>query len=231
MRLFIILIFLAFCAECAFAQPTIIPRMGATFSRVNGESAIEADQKTLTGFTMGIGFQFPVGKVFIQPELNYVQKGFGFTASETDQGFSIAVENKTRIDYLEVPILMKFYIAPSRVYFLLGPSVAVGIGGQSKSKVETDLFGTPFSFSVKGNVKFGDPPPSYNPEEDTEVYFDNRLDAGLQGALGVVVYKQVTIEIRYNYGLSNLQNDDDSKNRVIHLNMAVPLRLRAIKTK
>lgn len=199
--------------------------MGVTISRTNASDLEGIEQVSRAGVSLGAAVEIKLtSNMAIQPELNYTQKGFGFNAQGSDQGFFINVENKTRVDYLEVPLFAKIYLGSgSKVYFLAGPSLAVGIGGQSKSKVETDLFGTPFSITVKGKVKFGNPPTSYNPEEDTEIYLDNRLDFGIQGGLGISLYRQAAIEFRYNYGLSDAQDEEDSQNRVIHINMAVPL--------
>ncbi|QOI98121.1 MAG: PorT family protein [Flammeovirgaceae bacterium] len=224
-RLLLSLITLITISTELYSQSVIIPRFGVTVSRTNASNLEGIEQVSKAGISLGAAVEFKLTTtVAIQPELNYTQKGFGFNAQETDQGFFINVENKTRVDYLEVPLFAKIYLgAGSKVYFLAGPSIAVGIGGQSKSKVETDLFGTPLSITVKGKVKFGDPPATYNPEEDTEVYFDNRLDFGIQGGLGISLYRQAAVEFRYNYGLSGLQDEEDSQNRVLHINIAVPL--------
>jgi opacity protein-like surface antigen len=218
-------IFFSILAGSCFSQALVYPRIGATLSNTSATETDGIDQVSKVGFSVGAGFEFKLNDTFsLQPELNFTQKGFGFNAEESDQTFFISIENKTRIDYLEVPVFAKIYLGPTaKVYLLAGPSVAVGIGGQAKTKVTTDLFGTPFNVTVKGKVKFGEPPVSYNPEEDTEIYFDNRVDFGLQGGLGVIVYRQAAVELRYNYGLSDLMDEEDSKNRVIHINIVVPL--------
>lgn len=226
-RLILPLCIFAITTNLVFSQPLVIPRIGLSISRTNSLGLEGLEQVSKVGLSAGVAVELTINKIFaLLPELNYTQKGFGFTTQASDQGFSLSIDNKTRIDYLEMPLLAKIYIKPgSNIYFLTGPSVAIGLGGQSKSKLQTDLFGTPFSITVKGKVKFGDPPASYNPEEDAEVYFNNRVDFGIQGGLGIVLYRKASLEFRYYYGLSHLQKDEDSQNRAVYLSVTLPLTM------
>ncbi len=205
---------------------TVIPRLGLTLSKTNAEEVDPIEQLFNTGFTFGAGVEFPLNStISIQPELNFVQKGFRIKFTESDQGITVSLDSRTHINYLEIPVLVKFYLNESdtRFYITAGPSLGMGVGGKMKSKVDTDFLGTPLSVTITGKVKFGDPPSDYNPEEDTDIYFDNRFDFGLQGGIGVFIKNSVMVEVRYNHGFSPLYDDDDqSMNRVIQFSAAVP---------
>lgn len=208
------------------AAQEVVPRIGMTIAKTNASAVGPVEQKFKIGFTFGAGVEFKINSFFaFQPELNFVQKGFRVKYSETDQGSTLKVDNRTAINYLEIPALMRIYFGNSSTkYFVMaGPALGVGIGGKAKTKVEADLFGTDFSVTVKSKVKFGDPPDNYNPEEDREFYIDNRIDVGLYIGFGVFIKDKIFIEARYNHGLSPLMDEDeDSKNRVIQISAGVP---------
>ncbi|MFN5171192.1 MAG: porin family protein [Cyclobacteriaceae bacterium] len=231
-----LLLMLMGIACVGFAQPTLIPRLGLTLSNTSAEEEAGLNKKMTVGFSLGVGLEFNVHPmVSIQPELSYVQKGFGLEFGQAipdpDLPFTLSVDNQTHINYLELPVLVKFYPNPETksVYLLGGPSLAFGLGGKNKASISTSALGQSFNVTVSGDVKFGDPPASYNPLEDTEIYFDNRIDFGLQGGLGVLIAKKIVLEARYNLGFSNLVENENSKNRVIHFSVGVPLNAFAKK--
>jgi hypothetical protein len=219
------LLLLALFALTSFSQE-IIPRVGLTLSKtsLSGEPGFE--QKFKAGFTFGAGVELKLNSFLsIQPELNFAQKGLRLSFSESDQGISISMDNRTTINYLEVPVLLKAYVsdAKTRFFFLAGLSAGLGLGGKSKSKVDLDFQGDSFSVTVTGKVKFGDPPSDYDPEEGADVYIDNRFDAGLQVGFGAFIRQKFMVEVRYNHGLSNFMDEDiDSKHRTIQFSLAAP---------
>lgn len=214
----------------AWAQPTLIPRLGLTLSNTSAEEQAGTSKKMTTGFSLGVGFEFNLHpSLSVQPELNYVQKGFGFELSEQDPdlGFTVSIDNQIHINYLELPVLVKFYpnAETKSLYLLAGPSLGLGLGGKNKAQVSSSFLGQSFNLSVTSDVKFGDPPASYNPDEDTDIYLDNRIDFGLQGGLGVLIAKKVVLEARYNLGFSDLVDNENSKNRVLHFSVGLPINI------
>ena len=225
-------LFVLIAACASWAQPTLIPRLGLTLSNTSAEEQAGTSKKMTAGFSLGIGFEFNLNpSLSIQPELNYVQKGFGFEASEQstdpDFPFSIKVDNQIHINYLELPVLAKFYpnAETKSLYLLVGGSLGFGLGGKNKAQVSSTVFGQSIDVSVTSDVKFGDPPASYNPDEDTDIYLDNRIDIGLQGGLGVLIAKKVVLEARYNLGFSDLMDNENSKNRVLHFSVGLPINI------
>jgi hypothetical protein len=222
-----IILFLCAVASIPYAYAQqVIPRIGLTLSKTAAENEVGIEQKIKPGFTLGAGVEFKITPAFsIQPELNFIRKGFRITFDESDQGVSLAVDNRTTLNYLEIPLLFKVYFGNSATkYFILGGvSAGYGLGGKTKTNVDADLFGTSFSVSTTGKVKFGDPPGNFNPEEDTDLYLDNRFDAGAQFGFGAVINEKFIIEARYNLGFSPfLDDEEDTKNRVIQISFAMP---------
>lgn len=226
---------LAYACLPSYAQQ-VVPRIGLTLSKTAAENEAGIEQKIKPGFTLGAGVEFKISSAFsIQPELNFIQKGFRITFDESDQGISLSVDNRTAINYLEIPLLFKVYFGNSTTkYFLLGGvSVGYGLGGKTKTKVDADLMGTGFSVSTTGKVKFSDPPENYNPEEDTDLYLNNRYDAGAQFGFGALINEKFIVEARYNVGFSPfIDEEEDTKNRVLQVSFAMPFSaIKSMTTK
>jgi len=89
------------------------PKAGVNFATVNGKDVDEA--KMLTGFHVGAFAEIKFNDKFaIQPEVLYSAQG----AKGKDEG----VEVKTKYDYINVPIMAKYYVTEN-LAFELGPYV------------------------------------------------------------------------------------------------------------
>lgn len=98
----------------------LIPKAGLSFSR---QSISNMDgEKSKAGFTAGLGVNVGLknSAFSIQPELNYVSAG---TKIKNDN-------NKYNLNYLELPILVKYSFGP--VYINAGPSIGLTVGGMNK---------------------------------------------------------------------------------------------------
>lgn len=193
----------ALFVSLSFSQ-TIIPKAGITLSKWAGEDVSGADSKL--GFTLGLGFNFPVGTgpISIQPELNFAQKGF--KASEDNE------TAKMTTSYLEVPVLIKATFGEATKFYLnAGPSLGIGLGGKLKVKSG--------SVEESVDVKFGDP------KQEDVWYIEKRTDFGLQLGGGVLIAEKVMIDLRYGLGLSTMYEDAKIKNNVFQFTIGVPLSL------
>jgi len=194
----------ALLASVTFSQ-TLIPKAGATFSKLGG-SDVE-DQKFNVGFTLGLGFNLPVGAgpLSIQPELNFIQKG-----SKSEFG---DITSKLKLSYIEVPVLVKAtFGTATKFYFNAGPSLGIGMGGKFKQ--------TQGSNSAEADVKFGDG------DDDEVMYVEKKTDFGLQFGGGVLIADKIMIDIRYGLGLSTLESDVTIKNNSLQFTVGVPLNLK-----
>ncbi len=200
------------------AQFSIIPKAGISLANVNFDEDEEGQNSNL-GLVAGVGFNIPITSdnfFAIQPEILYVQKGFGAES----QGVDI----KNYFNYIDVPLLLKVNFGGEAVkaYVNAGPSFGYWLGGKIKADDE-DL-----------KIKFGD---SENITAD-EVTFDkddlNRFDIGLQFGGGVgfgIGPGSLLLDARYGFGLTNIYNiegapdsENKSKNNVFQftLGYAIP---------
>jgi hypothetical protein len=160
----------------------------------------------------------------IQPELNFIQKGSQQEVSFELDGFAVDSKVKSTINYLEVPVLARAQFGSEKTKFFVqaGPSIAYGLGGKTKLTYTMNDGEDVYSESESGKVKFGDQPEDY---DGPDAYIDNRLDFGVQVGAGVTFNERISLDLRYGLGLSDLDDDNASKNRAIQFTVAVPLAL------
>ena len=169
----------------AQAQVSVIPKVGITGAAQSrptftNDQGLELSHKGVSGFTAGVGLNFPVAGVFsFQPELLYIQKGF---QQELTDGTNTAT-NDVKLNYLEVPLLARVMVG-NKVKFIanVGPSIGYALSGSYKTIDGQD--------TEEGDVEFDD---------DT-----NRLDIGFQAGPGVL-----QLEGRLGYGLNNFLKTPD----------------------
>lgn len=219
---------------------TLIPKVGFVLSSTNAASSSEefgweTDLSFGTGLSFGISYTLPVGTIgggtfSVQPEFTFIQKGFKATVSgEINIGepyYDFVMDQHIKLNYLEVPVLAKieFGTPTAKFSFIAGPSFGYALGGKTKGTLTLDDGYEIHKEKANGKIKFGD-----QPEEEyfsNDIYFDNRLDIGLQVGAGVTLYNKVVMEVRYGLGFTDLSDDDDSANRAIQFTVGVPLTLK-----
>jgi hypothetical protein len=209
---------LAFTAK---AQVTFIPKAGVTFSNVALKDEIDGQGSTV-GFLFGAGFNLPLdadGFFSIQPELLYIQKGFGLKGTDTSTGYTVTFDTDNHFNYLELPVLAKISFGSETIkgYVNAGPSIGYALSGKTKGTA-----------TIQGQ--------SQNIDEKADLSAGNRADFGLQfgGGIGFQAGPgSILLDLRYGYGLSNLEKessgsssgDNKSQNRVIAVSVgyAIPL--------
>ncbi len=140
----------------------------------------------------------------IQPELNYVQRGWQSTVLLNFLLFSTETVTKTRINYVELPILLKagFNFGPARLDLLAGPSFSKAISGKN------DVTNTTTTFL--SNDKDVD-------KSSSEIEFDNDFKKNdLNAQLGLSLSfgsnnNRLFVDGRYLYGIANI-NDNNALN-------------------
>ncbi len=218
------------CALCASAQVTIIPKAGFTLSKIAFDDT--EGMKPKIGLNLGVGANMVLSDVFsVQPELQFIQKGYAFKESESSFGIKAEYKERVSINYLEIPLLFKASFGSDDLKFFLnaGPSIGFGLGG--KGKVEFSLSGQDMNESddEEFKVRFGD----IDESNEEVTYFDNRIDVGIQLGGGILIANKVVIDIRYGLGMSNLVDeqgnltaeDVKSKNRVFQFTVGMPLMI------
>ncbi len=136
------------------------------------------------GLVVEIGFS---DMFFLQPEVNYVQKGYKTTIQNGTKS-----EFTTTMNYVEMPILLKGEFGAGDLKFnaILGPTFSYAFDGKTKFDGET----TDIDFG-KDNVK----------------QYDIGGMAGI--GLGYDVYPgTVFLDARLGWGFTNLNDSDNSDN-------------------
>ncbi|NJM25914.1 MAG: PorT family protein [Bacteroidia bacterium] len=215
---------------------TIIPHAGLVVSTNNAdpsEEGFDYDISPKTGFTFGASYKYALGTLgkgifSIQAGASFIQKGVKakstqILAQEGDWVWSLNTNEKFTINYLEVPVQARYEMGPTnfRYYVMAGPSVAYGLGGKYKATVNYSDGYFP-EMTVNGKVKFGDEPE----ENEEDAYFDNRIDFGMQFGAGITLFQRVNVDVRYGLGLTDLMDDETSKNRVLQFTVGVPLTFK-----
>ena len=230
-------LFLLFLMGAASVEAqTITPYAGVTLSSNNVDltaDGVDFKVKPRVGFTVGANYEYQMGilgkGIFsVVGGIGFVQKGVTSDAtvildSEGEWHLDLYAEENYTINYLEVPVMAKYELGSDklRYHFFAGPSIAYGLGGKYKANLSyNDEFYEPET--VKGDIRFGNEPS----ENENDMYFDNRIDVGLQVGGGVNIHNKLSVDLKYGFGLSDLMDDTTSKNRAWQLTIGVPLALK-----
>jgi Outer membrane protein beta-barrel domain len=163
----------------------------STSLNYGGTNSSLADyKKTANGIQAGISFQAGITPRFsLVSELYFIKKGGKLKADNP----LTTKESNLRLNTMELPVLARFHVG--KFYLNAGPSVAYALSGNRKMEdVSTKLS---FENSVEGFKRF---------------------DAGIQMGGGIEFpFKQrrIALDIRYNYGLTNISYDKEVHNRAV----------------
>lgn len=128
----------------AQAQYSVGVKIGGNIANANltGISKqILPEQLNFPGVVLGVVGEIPLQNGFsFRPELEYIQKGFTIRVAKDDIidlfGINLGLEgkNKTRLNYLEVPLLIKYSYGNdlAKVYGIVGPSVGYALNGYAR---------------------------------------------------------------------------------------------------
>jgi hypothetical protein len=170
---------------------------------LTGMAPFTLEPTNRTGFVAGISYKIDlILGLSIQPEALYIQKG---TVYETPTmnlnaiypGLSGSAKETMKMDYIEIPILVKYSLPIPVVspYLEVGLSYGILIGAKQHTEV-----------SLSGVA--GAQAPSI-PDQDIKDHM-NKSDLSLQFGVGVSL-TIVEIDVRYVLGLSKLAKDSDEK--------------------
>jgi hypothetical protein len=165
----------------------------------------------------------------LQPELNYIQKGYkGNSSGEFNIGeayYEYKGDNEIKLNYIEIPVLAKFEFGSNKFKFaaFAGPSLGFALGGKYKSTSYVDNVSEEKTevYKSEGDIVF------YRPEGNSgDTQFDHNIDFGIQGGASVTFFNHVTLDVRYGRGLTDLNHVTESKNRVIQFSVGVPITIK-----
>lgn len=152
-------------------------RGGANFFNFGGADVSENNYTNRTGFHAGVYASiFATDRIAIEPGVYYSIKG---TQNED------AVNSRAILDYVDVPLLLRMYVADGFNLFA-GPQVSF----LTKSKFESDFGGSTLSFDT-------------NSIKDT--------DMGLVFGLGYNLPKSFNVQGSYDLGLTPIFDGSDAE--------------------
>ena len=118
-------------------------KAGLNFASMTGDDADGLDGRT--SFHLGVTAEIAVSDVFsIQPELLYSGQGFTDSGVITEQGVDVNIDYTGRVNYLNLPIMVKYYASDSfslefgpQIGFLLSAEQEIEGSAQGVSASET----------------------------------------------------------------------------------------------
>lgn len=172
----------------ASGQVTVGFQGGLSLAKISGDGVAD-DLSNRTGISIGAFLETPIsGMLSFQPEVNYAQKG----AKDSDEGFEVSL----KIDYIEVPLLVKFDLPTSGS---ISPHVLVGpaLGFKAGCKIGGEQGGTDVDVDCS--------------EDDIDLKsfdFGAIVGAGVGFPAGP---GEARIGARYNFGLLDVENSSEGE--------------------
>ena len=160
---------------------------------IEGTSDNSIHAGAVVGAVVELGF-FPIGALSIQP--HFVQKGTNVEQPFTVFGTNVKYSGPTSLNYIEVPVLLKFSLHPLPLspYLLVGPNVGFLLSASADSLVAS---GNTSSSDIKNHV----------------ASTDIALDVGVGIEMEILPLTSLTADLRYSFGFTN---DNDSGSNAIH---------------
>jgi len=187
------------------------PKAGVNIANISGKDA--NDNKMLIGFHVGAFAEIKFNEKFaVQPEILYSAQGAKREGTRNVMGVNVNTNTTSKIDYINVPIMAKYYIAPSFAVEA-GPYVGFLMSAKTEGTIN----------SMGENVSI----------ESDDKDFSNSIDFGVGAGASFNLDNGFFIGARYNLGLSKVGKDNtlnfgdvdinvealDTKNAVIQVSV------------
>ncbi|PVW15684.1 porin family protein [Marixanthomonas spongiae] len=194
-KLLLFAAFAVFATTFSFAQEVRLgAKAGVNFASIGGDETDDVDGRT--SFHIGGVVEIPISEVFsVQPELLYSSQGAKEEYSEDFLGETISAKAEMKLDYINIPILAKYYVAEG---FSIEAGPQVG-----------------FLVSANGEYEVSGGGQSESEEEDISDFVSG-VDFGIGAGVGYRLPMGVFFQARYTLGLSNIndgEGSDDFKNQ------------------
>ena len=203
-------------------------QIGVNFSNVTRSGGSLDEANRLSAFSAGLIGDIELSPaVYLQPGLIYSGKGAKVqSGNEGENGYFKQSFNPY---YIEMPLNLVFKTPASsggRFFMGIGPYLAAGIRGKSKTEGQT-LAGTTYELS-SDLIFSNDDPGTLEEEEGSGFGVIKRFDYGLNALAG---YEGKSMVLSAGYGLgmakipsgTNGSTGDDNKYRVLSLHLGIKL--------
>lgn len=177
-------------------------KAGLNLASIGGDET--DDNKSKVGFHIGgVAEVMFSDKFSVQPELVYSVQGAKAEYTEELFGEEVNYTDKLKLNYINLPIMAKYYVAEG-FSIEAGPQVGFLISAEQESEASFD-----------GETE----------SETTDVKeFTSGIDLGVGVGLGYKLEGGLNLALRYNLGLSNINDfdgSDDFKNQNNVLQLSV----------
>ncbi len=173
------------------------PKAGVNFANVSGIDDTDMKTSFYVGAVAEIKFN---DKFSVQPELLYSSQGYKVSGSETIMGVTATFEGTQKLDYINVPIMAKYYIIDG---FSVEAGPQIGFLIKAEGEGESTAMGT------TSKIK-----------EDNKDFYKS-IDFGVNFGLAYDLPMGLFINARYNLGLADIRDNSDNgdaiKNNVIQV--------------
>ncbi|MGL2963255.1 porin family protein [Flavobacterium sp. RSB2_4_14] len=195
-RIFLLVAFLSFVNLATAQKPAFGLKGGLNIANISVSGDGSPDTKSFTSFHVGGFMEIMLNKkVSFQPELLYSQQGAKFDQLVDVEGTLYNTSNTFKFSYINIPLMIKYY--PESKFFLeAGPQV--GFLTSAKLNVEVSGFGSN--------------------EQDVKDFFKS-VDFGLGIGAGYYFTKELSANVRYNFGLTNIAETEAGDNTEIKNNV------------
>jgi hypothetical protein len=167
----------------------------------NGAGDVE-DADSKIGLHIGGFAEFMFSEKFaFQPELLYSMQGYKYEESATFFGETVSVEEKIKLDYINVPLIFKYYVTEG-LAIEAGPQIGF-------------LMSANYEYEASGGGE------SESEDEDIKDAYKS-IDYGLNVGVSYTLDMGVMFGARYYYGLADIDDtsdDFDEKNSVIQVSV------------
>jgi hypothetical protein len=183
-------------------------KIGVTSAKLNGDDVGELegflgeDWKSRIGFCAGGFITFNITEMLaIQSEVLYTMKGLKW---EGEVNGATPLKVWIKLDYLEIPVLLKIMPGTQgsvKPYLFAGPAVSIKVSSKAKAEFEGESEEETIEEGLKGTD------------------FGLVIGAGADFGFGALGKGTLSVDIRYNLGLSTISDfeGDDVKNGAFSL--------------
>jgi len=172
-------------------------KAGANLANIVGD---DADGDMRFSFHIGGVAEIPLAQdFFFGPEILYSSQGTKSTDEETFAGVTIKEEIVLKLDYIQIPLMAKYYVADN-FSLELGPQIGFLLSAKADFDYTATGQGVDESESESEDIK----------------EFISGFDYGLNIGLGYKLENGLFFQGRYNIGLANIndfEGSDDFKNQ------------------
>ena len=163
-------------------------KVGLNISNFSGDVT---DSKSLIGAQLGGFAEISISDKFaIQPELLFSMQGAKSEYSESIIGDSYREESKLKLNYLNIPILAKYYVG-DKFAVLAGPQFGILMSAKENYDITETIAGTTDSYSGSADAK--------------DFYKTLAVSFNIGAAFSIT--ENIFVDARYNLGLSSIAKD------------------------